>query len=87
MSAADRRKIREEEKKRKKRLLRAFREDELAKIWNRIMDEVGPCNEDDQEVDCEPIERRNRLPEFECGELDEDYPNRAETMRNIFECD
>lgn len=87
MSSADHRRIREEEKKRRKNLLRAFREEEIAKVWIRIQDEVGPCTEDDLELDCDGSERLDRSPNFESENLDEDYPNKAETMHNIFACD
>jgi hypothetical protein len=84
MSTADRRRIRKEEKKRRKKLLRAFREDERTKVWNRVLDEVGPCNKDCLELDCDASERLDRTPNFELEDLDEDYPNKAETMHNIF---
>jgi hypothetical protein len=87
MSTADRRKISGDEKKRRKNLLRAFREEEIAKVWIRIQDEVGPCTEDDLDLDCDGSERLDRTPGFESADLDEDYPNKAETMHNIFECD
>jgi hypothetical protein len=87
MSTADRRRIREEEKKRRKKLLRAFREAEQTKVWNRVLDEVGPCNEDCLDLDCDASEHLDRTPDFESEDVDEDYPNKAETMHNIFECD
>lgn len=86
MSTADRRRIREEEKKRKKKLLREFREDELAKVWIRIQDEVGPCSEDDLERDCDGSEALDRTSDWEFDDPDEDYPNKAETMHNLYEC-
>lgn len=87
MSTADRRRIREEEKKRRKKLLRVFREEEQAKLWIRIQDEVGPCNEDGFELDYDASEYMDRTADCEFEDLDEDYPNKVETMHNIFECD
>ncbi len=87
MSAADHKGSRKEEKDRRKKLLRTFREEEHAGLWNRILDEIGPCSEDDPEVDCSDCCQSYRISDFEVGDLDEDYPNKAETMHNIFECD
>ena len=87
MSTADLRIIREEEKKRKKKLLRAFWEEEMAKAWSGIQDEVGPCNESDLELDCDGSEALDRTRDCEFEDLDEDYPNKAETMHNLYECD
>ncbi len=87
MSTADRRRIREEEKERRKKLRRAFREEESAKVWIRIQDEIGPCNEDDLELDCDASEALDRSPACEADDIDEDYPNKAETMHNLYECD
>lgn len=87
MSTADRRRIREEEKERRKKLLRAFREEELAKVWSKIQDEVGPCSEDDLERDCDGSETLDRTADCEFDDPDEDYPNKAETMHNLYECD
>lgn len=87
MNAKDRKRIRREERERRKRLVRAFREDEQARIWNKVVDEVGGHNIDEPERDCYSFDFLDPEldPEFE--DLDETYPNRAETLNNLFECD
>jgi hypothetical protein len=76
-----------ERKIRRKKLLRAYREDQQAIIWNKVWDEVEFCDLPElDEEDCffarpdPPIE-----PEFE--DFDEDYPNKIEILHNIHECD
>ena len=49
MERTDRKTIRMEEKARRKKLLRAFRENEKAKVWNMSLDEAGPPNPDTPE--------------------------------------
>lgn len=87
MSTKDRRRIAKEEKARRKILLRAFREAELAKTWNKIVDEIGPCDVDDLGRDCYMFDFLDRVPTPEFEDPDEDYPNKAETMHNLFGCD
>jgi hypothetical protein len=87
MSTKDRRTIAKEERARRKNLLRAFREAELAKAWDKIADEVGPCDEKDLDRDCYTFDFLDRVPPSELEDLDEDYPNKIETMHNIYECD
>ena len=86
MSTTERKRIRKEEKKRRKKLLRAFREDEQAKHWNAVADEVGLCNLDNLRGDYYTFDFLDRVPDSEFMDPDEDYPNKVETMHNIFEC-
>lgn len=67
--------------------MRAFREAELAKAWNKIVDEVGPCDTDELDRDCYTFDHLDRVPPPEFEDLDEDYPNKVETRHNIYECD
>jgi hypothetical protein len=87
MSANYRKATRKEEKDRKKRLLRAFKEDEQAKLWNKIVDEVGGCNIDDLDSECYTLDFLDPESDPESEYLDEPYPNKIETRHNIFECD
>lgn len=87
MNTGDRQRNKKEEKTRRKKLLRAFREEELTKAWNGILDEVGPCGADDLERDSDPFDCLDPVPDSDLYEADEDYPNKLETMHNIFECD
>jgi hypothetical protein len=87
MKKADRRRIANEEKERRKRLLRIFREIEMAKAWEKIADEVGPCDLKDLDRDCDTLDYLDREQPSDFEDMDEDYPNKIETMHNIYECD
>lgn len=87
MNRSDRRKIREEEKLRRKRLLRIVKETERTEIWNKVLDEVGPCSEDDLERNFDGPDYPAPVADIEQEDGDEGYPNRAETIHNLYECD
>jgi hypothetical protein len=76
-----------EGKMRRKALLRTFREDEEARMWNKIMDEVGPCGITEQDRECDSLDFLDPVTDPELLDIDEDYPNKVETLHNIFECD
>ncbi len=67
----DRKRITKEEKERRKKLLRAFRKDEQAKLWNKVMDEVGPCNVDNLDLDCDTYDFLYPEPDPEFEDLDD----------------
>jgi hypothetical protein len=75
------------ERIRRKKLLRAFREDQQTIIWIKVLDEVGPCDIADSDRDCYSFDFLDPATDSEFEDPDEDYPNKAETLRNIFECD
>jgi len=56
-----------EEKIRRKKLLRAYREDQQAIIWNKVMDEAGLCDVTALKADWESFDFPASLidPEFE----------------------
>ena len=87
MKKADRRRITKEEKERRKKLLRIFRENEMYKVWETVADEVGPCDLKDLDRDCDTLDYLDRKQLSESEDMDEDYPNKIETMHNIYECD
>jgi len=76
-----------ERKIRRKKLLRMYREDQLAIIWNKVMDEAGFC--DLPPVDAERCSDHFPEPSIdaEFEDFDEDYPNKIETLHNLFPCD
>lgn len=76
-----------ERKIRRKKFMRVYREDQQAIIWNKVMDEVGFCNLPATDEKCCSFDFSDQSahPEFE--DLDEDYPNKIETLHNIYECD
>ena len=76
-----------ERKIRRKKLLRAYREDQLAIIWNKVMDEAGVCDLQALDAECCKFDfpEPSIDPEFE--DCDEDYPNKIETLHNIYGCD
>ena len=76
-----------ERKIRRKKLLRAHREDQQAIAWNKVMDEVWFCDLSVLETECCTVDVPETLIEPEFEDTDEDYPNKVETLRNIFECD
>lgn len=59
----------------------------MAKAWEKIADEVGPCDLKDLDRDCDTLDYLDREQPSEFEGMDEDYPNRIETMHNIYECD
>ena len=87
MNAKDRKRTRKEETGRRKRLVRAFREDEQARIWNKVVNEVGGHNIDEPDWGCYTLDFLDPELDLEFEDFDEPYPNKAETMHNIFECD
>jgi len=76
-----------DEKVRRKKVLRAFREDRDAKIWNKVVDEVGPCELTALNDECESFDFLVPFTDPELEYSDEEYPNKAETWHNIFPCD
>ena len=79
--------IKKERKIRRKKLLRMYREDQQAQIWNKVMDEVGFCDLTALDAECGSCDFLDRLIDPELEDLDEDFPNKKETFHNIFECD
>jgi hypothetical protein len=76
-----------EAKIRRKKLLRLFREDQQARIWNAVMDEVGSCDLTALGAECDSFDFLDPLTDPEFEDPDEDYQNKAETLHNLFECD
>lgn len=76
-----------ERKIRRKKLLRMYREDQQAIMWNKVADEVGFCDRAVLDAECCSYDFPDPLidPEFE--DFDEDYPNKIEILHNIHECD
>ena len=87
MNKSDRRRIAKEEKERRKKLLRVFREIELAKAWERIADEVGPCALEDSDRECYTFDFLDQPSSLDVEDSDEDYPNKIETEHNLYDCD
>ena len=87
MNKTDRQRKRDGERARRKRLIRPFREDEQARIWNKIVDEVGGYNLDDPEWECYTFDFLDHEPDPDFTDPDEPYPNKTETMHNLFDCD
>lgn len=85
--AADNHYSKRERKIRRKELLRAFRESQDAKMWNKAMDDVGTCDMTGGKVECYSFDFLNQVTDPEFEDPDEDYPNKAETLHNIFPCD
>jgi hypothetical protein len=76
-----------ERKNRRKKILRLYREDQQAIIWNKVMDEVGICDLAALEEECCSPDFPIPFIDQEFQYSDEDYPNKTETLHNIFECD
>lgn len=76
-----------ETKIRRKKLLRMYKEDQQAIMWNKVADEVGFCDRAELDAECCSYDFPDSLidPEFE--DFDEDYPNKVEIHHNIYECD
>ena len=76
-----------ERKIRRKKLLRVYREDQQAIIWNKVMDEVGFCDLPALDAECCSFDFPETAihPEFE--DFDEDYANKIETLHSIHGCD
>jgi hypothetical protein len=75
MGKMDSKRITKEEKTRRKKLLRAFRENEKTKVWNKSLDEVGPPNPDTPEEEWYSFDFLDPEPDPEFDDLVEDYPN------------
>jgi hypothetical protein len=75
MNAKDRKRIRKEERERRKKLLRVYREDEQAKMWNKVVDEVGGFNIDEPELDCYTFDFMDPELDRELKDFDEGHPD------------
>lgn len=76
-----------EEKARRKKFLRAFRENQQARMWNKVMDEAGSYDITGPEADGRSFDFEDPVTNSEFEDFDEGYPNKLETLHNIFECD
>jgi len=87
MDAKNTASTRNERKIRKKKLLRAYREDQKGIIWNQVVDEAGFCDLKVLDAECDSHDFPNPQSDPELQGCDEDYPNKAETLHNMFPCD
>jgi len=76
-----------ERKLRRKKLLRAYREDQQARIWNKVMDEVGFCDLAASEGDSESFEMFDRTTDPELGDAKYDHLSWTKILKDLFECD
>lgn len=72
-----------EGKTRRKQLLRAFREDQQARIWNQVMDEAGSCDISGPDADSRSFDFEDPVTQSEFEDFDENYPNKLETLHNV----
>ena len=56
-------------------------------MWNKVVDEVGGFNINEQDWDCYTFDFLDSEQDPDFASIDERYPNKAETIHNIFECD
>ena len=87
METGDRKRNKKEEKIRRKKLLRLFREEQLTKVWNKVCDDIGFCSEEDSAHYWDESDTLDPESDSALSGTDENYPNKFETMHNIFECD
>ena len=84
MPEADARLSKKERKIRRKKLLRVYREDQKAIMWNKVVDEVGGFSADELDWDCYTFDFLDSEPDPDFEDPDEDYPNKLETLHNLF---
>ena len=71
METGDRKRNKKEEKIRRKKLLRLFREEQMTKVWNEICDEVGFCSEEDSAYYWDECDSLYPTSDSALSELDE----------------
>jgi hypothetical protein len=87
MRAANNGLSKKERKIRRKKLLRMYREDQQAIMWNKVADEVGFCDLLVLDTKSCSFEDPDSPMDSEFEDMDEDYPNKIEILHNIHECD